>query len=664
MPLPKLSPLQSRLAASLIVSAMLVILYFAISWPHFAYAAEVDSIRPEDHNHERLLETPFLDLDYEDLDLRGLSYEAEFIGFDRGIIGRATTDPTALTNNVAVTTNVPQGQVMSYMFTNASLWADKSPETPGLPSPILLDRRGAVTSDEDLVQDEEDDEEEEDGDGDEQDSGLRLQPRQSTTNQRTLYITVTTCTQPSSNATTDPPPQLQLYVSQSKNNTNPGPGQNSELQEMMELEQGYALYELNATGDVFMGIYAKNDSTYIGTYNAQIAASIDKPYHYYWNSSDPNLFVADSDANSALLFTDPLIANSSNTTLYEEWMDITPPFQIFASDSGSNSIMGLQNSYCGLQTNAQIVANRTGQTTSQIVTGMTDIGVGTLPKQQFYVTGLSAGTTYNVALAMNGNSTASGDGVVGGGGQVFHMTTFDTLQSDNCAVIFGLSFCNQVAYAVPTNPNTFPNMSSLAAYYDNATAYNYGIFKKVLAQIPCDTTSSAQYSLARNCTSCDAAYKQWLCSVNMPRCTDFTSTFSWLQPRAQGQPFPNGTFLDPATLKYVNNSAALNGSRNASIDTNVVPGPYKEVLPCEDLCYNLVQSCPASMGFSCPQPGNIGFNESYGLRPITGADVNGRFANHTCNFPGLVYFKSAGSLALPSQIVVVATFVALGLTFI
>lgn len=198
---------------------------------------------------------------------------------------------------------------------------------------------------------------------------------------------------------------------------------------MVELEKGYVLYEVNATGDIFMGVYAKNDSTYTGMYNAQIAASIDAPFHYYWNSSDPNLFAVDSDANSALLFTDPLITNSSNITLYEQWMDVTPPFQIFASDASSTFIMGLQNSYCGLQTNAQIVANRAGQTTSQVVTGMTDIGSGALPKQQFYVTGLNAGKSYNVALAINGNSTASGGGVVGGGGQVFHMTTFSTLSS-------------------------------------------------------------------------------------------------------------------------------------------------------------------------------------------------------------------------------------------
>lgn len=36
------------------------------------------------------------------------------------------------------------------------------------------------------------------------------------------------------------------------------------------------------------------------------------------------------------------------------------------------------------------------------------------------------------------------------------------------------------------------------------------------------------------------------------------------------------------------------------IDQKIKPGPWKEVLPCEDLCYQLVQSCPAALGFACP----------------------------------------------------------------
>jgi calcium channel MID1 len=403
---------------------LLILLYILSSFP-FAYATDVDSIRPEDHNHVRLMATPLLDMEYEDVELREAAYEAEFVGVDRGIVGRATTDPTALINNRMVLTNVEQGQLVSYMFSNSSLWADKSPATSGLPSQITLQGRsiqragggggGAWGEDDDEAWEEQD---------------LRLRARQTTSAaQRTLYITVTTCAQPQpiSNTTTNSAPQLKLYVSQSSNNTNPGPNSTSNA-DVVALVDGYVLYEANATGAVYMGVYADNSSsTYSGVYSAQIAASIDGPYHYYWNSSDPNLFLIDSDDTSALLFTGAFITNSTNVTLLEEWMSTSPPFVIFASDVENTSILGMQNSYCGLQNSAQIAASRPGQTVSNIQTGMTSIGDGTLPKQQFYVDGLGAGKTYNAILAMNGNSTAAGDGVVGGGGQVFRMTSFSTL---------------------------------------------------------------------------------------------------------------------------------------------------------------------------------------------------------------------------------------------
>ena len=46
---------------------------------------------------------------------------------------------------------------------------------------------------------------------------------------------------------------------------------------------------------------------------------------------------------------------------------------------------------------------------------------------------------------------------------------------------------------------------------------------------------------------------------------------------------------------------AVNGSRNKWIDEAVAPGPYTELLPCIDLCYQVVQSCPPFMAFNCPK---------------------------------------------------------------
>lgn len=226
-------------------------------------------------------------------------------------------------------------------------------------------------------------------------------------------------------------------------------------------------------------------------------------------------------------------------------------------------------------------------------------------------------------------------------------------------MIYDLSFCDQTAYSVPSNPNKFGNMSALAAFYDNSTRDSFANFEKVLAQIPCETTASAQYSLARDCDDCREAYKSWLCAVSIPRCTDFTKDKWWLQRRAMGQPFPNGTFLDTRDRQIAKQTASINISRNALIDTELVPGPYKEVLPCDELCFNLVRSCPASMGFNCPQFGDIGFNESYGRYPFLQGDGSagiqgddsGRISDITCNSPGTIYYLSAGRRALPSMLI-------------
>jgi calcium channel MID1 len=229
-------------------------------------------------------------------------------------------------------------------------------------------------------------------------------------------------------------------------------------------------------------------------------------------------------------------------------------------------------------------------------------------------------------------------------------------------VIFNLSFCTQTAYAVPGNPQNFPNFTSLAAFYDNATQANYQYFQYVLAQIPCETTSSAQYSLARNCSDCAAAYQEWLCSVSIPRCTDFSSDLPWLQQRAMGQPFPNGTFLAQDLIQYANNTVPLNASRNPNIDTFVQPGPYKEVLPCADLCNNLVQSCPASLGFYCPRPGRIGFNSSYGKMPDPGNPE--QVGQITCNYPGAAYDQLSGAVGLKSPLIFVVALVVMSWMFI
>jgi calcium channel MID1 len=108
-------------------------------------------------------------------------------------------------------------------------------------------------------------------------------------------------------------------------------------------------------------------------------------------------------------------------------------------------------------------------------------------------------------------------------------------------------------------------------------------------------------------------------------------------PRNAGQAFLNGTTL-PADSPLVT-SPVTNASRNSLIDTEIRPGPYKEILPCTDLCNDLVRTCPSALGFKCPTGKYL--NDSYGYRASDG-DI-------TCSYLGAAYYlNGAFGFSLPS----------------
>lgn len=171
-------------------------------------------------------------------------------------------------------------------------------------------------------------------------------------------------------------------------------------------------------------------------------------------------------------------------------------------------------------------------------------------------------------------------------------------------------------------------------------------------QIACDTTPDAQYSLAVTCEDCKNAYRQWLCAVTIPRCREISSQLPYLVPRAVSYNFTNGTVpssVSPDPIFNASNQEVLAyaQSRNPWIDQVINPGPYKELLPCGDMCHSLVQTCPAALGFACPTAGK-GFNYSYGL-----AQMDSELP--MCNIPGQIWGFSAGSFLQPSVPTIVLT---------
>lgn len=607
MPLPKLTPLQSRFAASLGASLFLLLLYLTLTKPHFAYALELDStIHTGDSIHNPILE------DDTDEDLG--EDPTEYSHGDR-LRTRAVEGVSALSNNAPQNRNINIGETQNWVFTKEEIDGPHGQAGPGLPSDDVVERGIEVE-----VQ------------------GHELKKRQQS---NTIYLTLNTCLQPSSNSSKDSadaiPPQLQMYISMSDSNPKPGPGVADPNQRSIQVDGGYAYLEVEADSDIYVGVAAPNVTAFSGIWNYEVAASIDAPYHYAHN--EPNLFFVDGDNHAALLITDDLTQAAPNETVFKEWMELSPaPWGLFAADQKDKSILGLKNSFCGLRNNVRLNANIKG-IESQNIAQMTNRGLRGKPKEQFYITGLNASSRYWGMLVMEGNSTDSGEGVVGGGGTVWAAIEFDTKTEDNCALMYNLSFCSEVAYAVPTNPDLFSpttGLPELAALYDSYASQMYQYFNYSLQQIPCNTTSSSQYSLARNCDDCARAYKQWLCAVTIPRCADYSNNDAWLKPRNLGQAFVNGSTISSSPQfnadQSLLNNVATNSSRNPLIDESIRPGPYKEVLPCEDLCYDLIQSCPASFGFACPLKG-AGFEDSYGIRSNDSGLI-------TCSYLGAAYYLS------------------------
>ncbi|TGJ86188.1 hypothetical protein E0Z10_g2594 [Xylaria hypoxylon] len=619
----QLSPLQSRLVASMIASCLVIVLYLFLFAPQFAFAADlaqIPNILDQDDT--------FYDIDdaTESFDVRGSSYEPDFSLFDRSIIGRVSDGTTPLDADNPIKNNIDPGITIAYVFEKASV-AGRSVREPD----TLHELRRRSNGTQEFAEDDEDGE---------SSSDLDLVQRQ--TPSKTLYISVNTCNQPSRispDQTTMDPPQLTLFVSTSSENTSPGPGNNRDTQKTIVFDEGAVIYNISLDRDVYFSISAPqvSEKYFANTspYNYEVAVSLDGYYHSYDSEAQPNLYWVDSDASSSLLTT-------RNLTSHSEEVISTPPYTVFVQNTANLDINGIRKSYCGLSSWAQIRPLQNGD--SQATMGLRQGGAANLTMQEFYITGLNSSANYTGIVALNTSlslqkrqESGSGGGVV-----VYSGVDFSTKPNGACTFIFNLTVCTETRYAVPGNSEKFPNGTALAAFYDNYTQTMWDNFDKVLQQTPCEAPPTQRYSLVRDCEDCKQAYKNWLCSVAIPRCEDFSSPDQdYLQMRNINAKFPNGSLVDQSIRDNFGEMKAYSASRNVEIDKEIQPGPYKEVLPCDYLCYELVKSCPASIGFSCPMPkSKFGFNTSYAV-----PDKNKELS---CNYPGSAYYPSAATVvAIP-----------------
>ncbi|OAA45285.1 calcium channel subunit Mid1 [Beauveria brongniartii RCEF 3172] len=587
--------LQSRPATSLL--ATLFTIFYTLAFSPAAFAtlspANADSNALDGHN----------------LDL-GDTYEPSFAPFDSSYLGKRASVIGPLVNNIPAKSNLRPGEAACFELSKTTLSGGSQGGGTNARGLDFDTAEAAINSS--------------------SEAGIFVRDDSQNSS---VFLSANTCLQPHRVPGDDKadiePPQLTLLISNSSQVGCPDMSmQGTANIQRKTFDSGAVMFNMNYTDKLYITVQAPNvSSSYEGVYFFELAASTQDYYHRYVNK-DGQLLWLDSDASSALLVSKNLTTDADEA---KQIMEQGMQYQFYIDNELYPRLHGVRHSKCGLQTSAQIYAtpNGTGNLNQLVHMTMTTRGPGGFPKQQFFVTSLNDTTEYRGFIIKVPNANAGkrdGEGIVGGGGTVFTSTTFNTVSGTSCKMVTDLKFCNDIQYAIPGNIEKFTGEDSLGQKYDEYAKKMYENFEKALMQVQCEAPSTKMYSLLKTCDDCKRTYKKWLCTVVMPRCEDYTLDSPHSIVRNAGQPFPNGTQLPAEDLaKY--SAPASNTSRNKFIDDEIAPGPYRELLPCDDLCYDVVQSCPAALQFVCPLRKFREFNSSYGRRDPDNKEV-------TCNYPG------------------------------
>lgn len=406
-----------------------------------------------------------------------------------------------------------------------------------------------------------------------------------------IFITGNICDQPD-DLSASANQSLTLYYS-----FNASMFENYELGTMVHFENGYFLALADvpvSSGEdsiLYIGVRAPESTNVTASWSYEIGVSQNDLVYQWDNRSFAQ--VVDTDAELALIVTGNLSSNGQHASDYNASLS---RFQLFIySYEDIDHFKNLNSSWCAVRNGPALLS------TGMFNSSYTNRG-GAL-RQQFLVGGLNASTKYVGFLV----SDFSGSKL---GGAVYSKFEFETMSPTSCNLIYDLDFCDEVAYSVPAlSLDHLQDKSALAGIYDDQAKNLYTNFSKALQQIACNTTMDAIYSPIRKCSDCARLYKNWLCSVTIPRCSTRNVT------------------------GYIERLS--NESRSDFVNEMIVPPQnYFEVLPCVNVCQAIVRDCPSQFDFHCPRK-NDSIRKSYFW------DIGGEYAS--CNFVGRLHpVKSMG----------------------
>ncbi|KAK9387070.1 stretch-activated Ca2+-permeable channel component-domain-containing protein [Lipomyces mesembrius] len=424
------------------------------------------------------------------------------------------------------------------------------------------------------------------------------------------YIYAAVCTQPSS--TQDSTPLLDAYVSDlalrfvGKVKALGQSTENASVQYNDTLKNGVlnSHFSVEASGTISVDIIAPyyDDNSWDGGWTGQIFAAL---YQFDGTGDTLDTTIVDTDSSSVLLATGTL----SNTTT-------SPPYDMYVYEDNNYSIRSLNGSYCAITSGGFAVQ----ASNTSIMTTL----LGSSTREIMFAEGLNSASSYQ-AYVVEGNFTISGTGVIK------DFVEFTTKTNSTCQVIYGLGFCDEVGYAVPSN--TSLSRDDLRSWYDGLAVELYSGFNKTMQIVPCDVNIDVRYTIMRTCDQCRASYKRWLCLSLIPRCYESSTNLAL----ADGS-HDNSGLSEISGVSY----RTPGTSRNSFLNDELNPNDYTELMPCSYVCHKVMQDCPFNLQFLCPLP-QKGLYQAYGL--LNGTLHNGDtfdLDTATCNFLSPVDAFSAG----------------------
>lgn len=175
-----------------------------------------------------------------------------------------------------------------------------------------------------------------------------------------------------------------------------------------------------------------------------------------------------------------------------------------------------------------------------------------------------------------------------------------------------IPLCPSLSYSIPSPPEL--STPDLISFYNTIVNQSHTAFNRTLSTFPCGEESRkfgmGLFSQISTCDDCWDAYRDWSCSVSIPRCSTSSPT---------NTSFP----ILPSSYKTILPRSNPNISRTPLLSQNNLqttfsvpdltsPFPYNEVPPCLSLCQLVQARCPPFLSWTCPVDGGTG-TAGYGV---------------------------------------------------